>query len=874
MNRRFDALTDEVVLRINELCNRFEQQWNTERRLSIELLLRELNDADQPAQEALLAELIGLEADLRREAGEAIDASEYADRFPQADRSIVDQCVTIVAAGPDRSAPTGTPSENFPTLDTTAEVASPGRAGTSVAAEEAAVTRQRHSLNDVNGQLVEAGILSDRELTEFLDRLSEDERPNDAASMVGLLHERERLTDYQANVLRGEESGFLQLGEYTLLERIGGGGMGSVFKAVHRRMRRRVAIKLLRRDFRSNEDFIRRFEREVQVAARLLHPNIVTAHDAGEHDGLPYLVMEYVEGIDLSRHVRDNGPLSPGEAVRAIVQAARGLEYAHQQGVIHRDVKPGNLLIDDSGHVKVLDVGLSRLNESDASDSGGTEVTELTTTGVVMGTVDFMAPEQARNTRLADERSDIYSLGCTLYFLLTGRHCYDGETQIERLLAHREQPVPALTSPYGHLPDELQTAFERAVAKEPGDRFQNMGRFASELEAVRKKLPAEPDLVEDAWKEPETSDSLFSQTTEVVADKKDTPLLTIAMTGVTVALLSWLGYFLFLSDSDDDQRNDTENAVGPALLTVPFGPESASEHQRLSAEYYGVGVSLSDDQIGVEFVLIPPGSYTMGTARSELRALMAGEPLARREQIRSEAPQNGVTISRAFYLGRTEITRGRFRMFCEADEYETEVELSQGGWGRRDGRWLRSPEFSWRFIGDEIELTDDHPAVNLTWNDAAAFVDWANTLEPGVVYRLPTEAEWEYACRAGHEEYWSWGNEPEQAGDFSWFQGNSGNQPHPVGAHKPNAFGLYDMHGNESEWCRDVYLDVAYVRRPSSDPFIGPARGWVPLRVRRGGSFLDPPSSIRSNARVGQDPGNPTGGSFRLVREIPEPVAD
>lgn len=268
------------------------------------------------------------------------------------------------------------------------------------------------------------------------------------------------------------------LGDYTLLEIIGSGGMGTVYKAIHRTMDRLVALKTLPPALTESPDALRRFRREAQAVARLSHPNIVVAHDAGEADGVHFLVMELIEGEDLARLVRNQGPLPVEEAVNCVLQAARGLEYAHGVGVIHRDIKPSNLLLDKDGTIKILDLGLARFHTAE-------QPTDLTGSGNVLGTIDYMAPEQAANTKHADHRADIYSLGCTLYYLLTGRPVYGGETTVERLLAHREQPIPSLQAACSGISRDLDRIFQKMVAKRPEDRFQSMGEVIRVLETCQ-----------------------------------------------------------------------------------------------------------------------------------------------------------------------------------------------------------------------------------------------------------------------------------------------------------------------------------------------------------------------------------------------------
>jgi serine/threonine protein kinase len=258
---------------------------------------------------------------------------------------------------------------------------------------------------------------------------------------------------------------------------LGAGGMGQVYLAEHRHMKRRVAIKILSPEAMLSEAAVKRFQREVEAAARLTHPNIVRAYDANEQNGVWHLVMEYVDGSDLAAVVQDRGPLPVAEAAHYIVQAARGLAYAHAAGIVHRDIKPANLLVDRDGVVKILDMGLARFDsEPESLDH------QLTRDGQVMGTIDYMAPEQAANTRAADARSDIYSLGCTLFRLLTGESIYAGETLVAKLLAHQTAPVPSLCPHRPDVPAELNSVFQRLVAKSPGDRFATAQDVATALQ--------------------------------------------------------------------------------------------------------------------------------------------------------------------------------------------------------------------------------------------------------------------------------------------------------------------------------------------------------------------------------------------------------
>jgi len=281
------------------------------------------------------------------------------------------------------------------------------------------------------------------------------------------------LTSRQLNLLLKDTSCPLVLGSYEILDEIGAGGMGQVYKARHREMNREVALKALKGSLPATDDSTQRFQREVQAAARLVHPNVVVAHDAGEASGVRYLVMELVDGQDLNSLVREYGPLPVAEAVDCILQAAEGLKYAHQRGIIHRDVKPGNLLLDNDGVVKVLDLGLARFNDP-GDGQASADADPLTIAGMVMGTADYMAPEQASETRTADERADIYSLGCTLHFLLTGKRVFPAKTLWKTLSSHAEKPTPSLRDVRADVTLELDDVFQKMLAKKADERFQSM----------------------------------------------------------------------------------------------------------------------------------------------------------------------------------------------------------------------------------------------------------------------------------------------------------------------------------------------------------------------------------------------------------------
>ncbi len=306
------------------------------------------------------------------------------------------------------------------------------------------------------------------------------DRYPEARALGSHLIQAGRLTPFQVNQLMQGREADLILGPYQLLERLGEGGMGQVFKARHQGMQRVVALKVIRRQLLSDPQAVGRFQREARAAAQLAHPNIVTVFDAGQAGDTHYLAMEYVQGIDLSALVKRDGPLPVDRACEYIRQAARGLHHAHEKGLVHRDVKPANLLLADDV-IKLLDLGLARLRFEETEKASEPTLTQADR---VMGTPDFMAPEQAKNARGADARADVYSLGCTLYFLLTGRAPFSGNSCMETLLNHQLNEAVSVRQARTEVPAALETILRRMMAKEPADRFGSAAEAADALERM------------------------------------------------------------------------------------------------------------------------------------------------------------------------------------------------------------------------------------------------------------------------------------------------------------------------------------------------------------------------------------------------------
>ncbi|MBN2476251.1 MAG: serine/threonine protein kinase [Pirellulales bacterium] len=340
--------------------------------------------------------------------------------------------------------------------------------------------------------LVEKGQL--QECLLQLKRQADGQPIADTDTVASRLVDAALLTRWQADkLLEGRHKGFF-LGKYKLLDHLGTGGMSSVYLAEHVLMQRRVAIKVLPKNRVQDTSYLARFHREAQAAAALDHRNIVRAYDVDNDGTIHYLVMEYVEGRDLQLIVKQDGPLDYPVAAEYTRQAAEGLAHAHDAGLIHRDIKPANLLVDRRNVVKVLDLGLARFTGDDQASL------TVTYDENVLGTADYLAPEQALDSHGVDARADIYSLGCALYFLLTGHAPFSAGTLPQRLMMHQKQRPPSIRDDRPDAPDDLMRICARMMAKNPENRYQTAHEVADVLAAwlATHGHLAEPDASESS----------------------------------------------------------------------------------------------------------------------------------------------------------------------------------------------------------------------------------------------------------------------------------------------------------------------------------------------------------------------------------------
>jgi serine/threonine-protein kinase len=323
-----------------------------------------------------------------------------------------------------------------------------------------------------------SGILSDRQLAEIKGKILQGDYPNDSTELAAKLVKEKVLTTFQAKRFLANRPSGLVVGRYIILDRIGSGSMGRVYKAHHAMMDRVVALKIIAPEISCNERVVARFQREMRLVGRLDHPNVVRAFDADQIHKVLYIVMEYVNGQSLGEMLKKK-PIPPLDMVDYAAQSALGLAHAHAQGIVHRDIKPSNILLTDDKKIKILDLGLGVLMEADSA------ATFATADGIAVGTVDYMSPEQACG-REVDGRSDLYGLGCAVYHLMTGKLPFPGSSPIERLgkrISGRHVPI---TEYLPDLPNNFVRVLDKLMAHKPHERYATAEEAANALLALIK----------------------------------------------------------------------------------------------------------------------------------------------------------------------------------------------------------------------------------------------------------------------------------------------------------------------------------------------------------------------------------------------------
>ncbi len=628
------------------------------------------------------------------------------------------------------------------------------------------------------------------------------------------------------------------IGNYRILSKLGHGGMGSVFKAVQLSLQREVALKVMAGRLARRQEWIDRFLAEARSMASIHHPHVLICFDAGNDKGKLYLAMELMHGGDLVRLLRArDGRVPVDEALRIIRDCASGLEAVARAGLIHRDIKPGNIFLDHDGAAKLGDLGLACLAEAHAEEAAAAD-------GRPIGTPAFMSPEQARGDEDLDIRTDIYALGATLFALLTGQPPFGGKNSFAVIAKVLKDPPPDPRVIVPGIPAEVAEVTRRCMAKERDERPRtpaDLRRLIEEaaraigvsLEA-RTAMAAPPaavdaDAATDRWL---VQPSFAPVGGEDQPPAEQRPVLDLDSAGSAGS-----------SFGGADRRDDLAPDGGG------LGPEGGGRVRRLGKSDQRVGVAAPSSDSGITPVEAPaerPSWIPDWSAAWGIDALDNGGPWV-------DLVIGGVTQRLrfirpgAFTMGSPPDEPGR-----RADETPHEVSFShpvwiadtpvtqalwnavktQGGIMDKLSSAVRGRHKS-RFVGDDL------PVELVSWTECADFCARLSRAIPGVKARLPTESEWEFACRAGAPG----AHAGDSLGALGWFTGNAFGTSHPVKRKKPNAWGLYDCLGNVWEWCEDCYADYPAIALRN------PVQRHGIYRVCRGGSYVDDADNCRAARR-------------------------
>ena len=554
---------------------------------------------------------------------------------------------------------------------------------------------------------------------------------------------------------------------YEILRPLGEGGMGKVYLAKDKRFGKQVVVKVPTMEA-GDKDFKDRFMREIASIATLEHPHIVTTVDWGEIDGIPFLVLRYLGGGNLRDRITDAQgyykPMPLEDLNQWLPQIASALDFIHSKNWVHRDLKPDNILFDEAGNPYLADFGIAKALE-------GAPMGVKTTMGAFIGTPQYMAPEMHLGKEVGP-RSDQFGLAVLVYEALAGKIPFAGATPTAIFMEVMLDKARLIHELVPGIPLEKSNALMKGITKEPKDRYGSCVEFAN---AVTGSMLAQ------------RSSSAGSETPSRVAIP-DTRMETPKKPDIPGTRIE---------SSSKPEITGTRMEKAKSKLEIA---ETRLERNLIKEKEVSIG-----DNININFVLVPAGTFIMGSPVTESGS-------------RKNETQHSVTITRSFYLGKYVVTQEQWEAIMGTGF------LWFGG----------NPSF---YKGPKL------PVTNVSWLDCQDFIRKLNASSEGG-FRLPTEAEWEYACRAGTTTAYSFGGNITKS-DVNY----DGPSTKDVGSYKPNAFGLYDMHGNVWEWCNDWYGD--YLEESVTDPK-GAAAGTN--RVLRGGSFYANEWLARSFNRGGNKP--------------------
>ncbi len=630
--------------------------------------------------------------------------------------------------------------------------------------------------------------------------------------------------------------------QYQITELLGKGGMASVYKAVQKSINRVVAVKVLPRSFMHDETFMQRFRQEAELIARLEHFHILPIYDYGEFEGMPYIVMRYLEGGTVQRRI-EQGPLPWEDILRITSHIAGALDYAHARAIIHRDIKPSNILLDAEGNAYLADFGIAKMSESTA---------HLTGSGIV-GTPAYMAPEQSRPGPPAPS-VDIYALGVTVFEMITGHQPYRADTPIAQIMMHLQSPVPSVRDYNPDIPVEVDEVIAKALAKQPEDRFQSATEFARALEtAVRqggswevdRTLVAPERMVStppspyaptyEAPGRPATTTAPRESAAAVprAASKGGRTLLWVGGGALGLVVVGGLLIALLLGGrgagggpastppGEIAMAGTEEGAAALAAQEATATPSPTSEPPTPTATPEPTEAPTPTplaERItlrGVPMLLVPAGTFIMGSDEGYPR----------------ERPAHEVYLD-DYYMDETEVTN-IYYMACV------------------DAGACAPPEFvdsPYQVAYYGYETFHNYPVIYINWEEAQTYCRWRSG-------HLPTEAQWEKAARwnpeTGEAYMFPWGGvslDPYYLNYGSNFGHTTEVTTYPDGR---SPYGLYDMAGNLIEWVYDWYQDNYYEVSPHDNP-TGPATGQ--FRVLRGGSYESHGSGLTTTFRDYIDP--------------------
>ncbi len=685
--------------------------------------------------------------------------------------------------------------------------------------------------------------------------------------------------------------------EYQIISLIGQGGMAAVLKAEHVKLKTIRAVKIIRSSLSRNPKFIDRFNREARLLVPLRHPNLVQIFDFFEEEGHLFLVMNYVPGESLAHRLKHQTIMSPQEILPLVIQALSGLGEAHQFGIVHRDISPDNLMITKhrSGRDQavIIDFGIAKAFSEESFSE--TLLKSYTVSGSFVGKVAYCSPEQAVGETL-DGRSDLYSLGLVLHRALTGTIPFRAETPVESLAFRRIKEPPTLEEslPGNQFPDALENCLQKALSRNMDNRYQNTDAFRSDLITILKtegSRSSDPmvTITIDGDESFDTESIISSDPdqfgrgdAETLADKPSSSRWFLTIAAISAGVIFIILMIWFLRSCSQEQAIPLTVTPGE-ISTVAIQPATATPlPTRALPSPEPPGETLPVIPASEPDVIVPKTDTAMpikeGTAtpttipptQTPIR-IPKGFALIRagRFEMGSPANQPGylfeeqlhpVTITGAFFLGKREVTQKKW------------VSVMGSNPSRHKGDSLPVETITWfdavifcnrlsRQAGlSPCYFTDREFKTIFTGSPPVTkgTVYWKTSADG---YRLPTEAEWEYACRGGSADRFFFGNNEEDLDRYGWYHRNAEGRTHEIGRKSANPLGLFDMYGNIIEWCWD--WQAAYETRQPRGPEKGTGR------VLRGGSWRDNERKCRSAARYSQYPGYRSNqAGFRLVRSL------